>query len=127
MPITGSIGGQKVEIYAGPQLRNLGAKTVAADGTEQTLVEQPGGSPSQVLGYIDLANMVDGDTIILRFYAKVKADGQWRAAYEDTYSGLQFPPLVHVVKRPENHGLKVTLRQTAGSYKGFDYEFFEEA
>lgn len=109
------------------QLISLGSKSIMADGTEQTLLEQPGGSPSEVLGYIDLANMSDGNTIMLRFYVKIKAAGEWRRAYEDTYSGVQAPPLVHVVKRPENHGLKVTLQQIAGSYKSFDHEFFKES
>jgi len=114
-------------IKSGSRLISLGSGNVVADGSEQALIEQPGGTASQLLGYIDLANLADGDTIIMKFYAKVKANGAWKGCYEETYTGVQTPPLVHIVKRPEYHGLKITLQQTAGPYKTFDYEFFKES
>lgn len=114
-------------VHARPLLISLGSKTSTCDGMEQTLVEQPGGSPSQVSGYVDLANLADGDTVIMRLYAKVKADGPWRCYIEETYSGVQALPLIYVTKKPENHGIKVTIQQTAGSYRVIDYEFFEES
>lgn len=120
MVVTGTVPGPRLRLVS------LGSKTVKADGSEQTLVEQPAGSPSQVLGYIDLTNLADGDTIIMKLYAKVRHDGEWRAYHKESYSGVQPLPLVHITKKPENHGLKVTLQQTAGPYKSFDYEFFEE-
>ena len=108
------------------RLTSLGSASAVADGKEQTICERGGGSPSEVSGYIDLSNMADGDTIIIKFYAKVKADGEWCKYNGEEYKGIQLMPLLHIVKKPENHGLKISLEQTVGSYKSFDYEFFEE-
>ncbi len=110
-----------------PSLKSLGAATVVADGTEQTLCEQGGGSPSRVSGYIDLSPLLGGDTVVVRHYVKAKSAGAWRCYAEETYTGVQAIPLVHITEKPENHGLKVSLQQTVGAFKTFDYEFFEEA
>lgn len=106
---------------------SLGAKNLTTGGTEQNLLEQPGGAVSQISGYIDLANLAPDDTVVIKFYAKVKADDDWRACYQEAYSGVQALPLLHIPKRPENHGLKITIQQTAGTYKAINYEFFEES
>lgn len=108
-------------------LRSLGSKTIVADGTEQTLVQLFGGITSQVEGYVDLANLADGHSLTIKLYVRVRADGSWGAYHEESYSGVQALPLVYISKKPENHGLLVTLQQTAGIYKTFDYEFFTES
>jgi len=129
MPVSVSIPGtgQQVVVHAGPVLKSLGTKELILNGSEQLLCEQPGGSPSEVMGYVDLGNLVAGDTVLMKFYVKLKSNGGWRACYEESYTGVQALPLVHVAKRPENHGIMVTLQQTAGSSKIIEYEFFEES
>lgn len=129
MPVSVSIPGgeQQVIVKAGQQLVSLGTMTTSLTGTEQILCEQGGGRPSQISGYVDLSNLTHGDIIVIRSYVKVKDNGAWGKCYEDNYSNSLAPPIVHVAKRPENHGLKVTIQQTAGSPKKIDYEFFEES
>lgn len=129
MPVSVSIPGtgQQVIVHAGPVLKSLGSKIATLNGSEQLLCEQPGGSPSQVMGYIDLSNLSHGDIVVVRFYVKVKENGAWGKCYEESYSDSLAPPVVHIAKRPENHGLKVTIQQTAGASKVIDYEFFEES
>ncbi|MFH0850282.1 MAG: hypothetical protein V1924_05015 [Candidatus Bathyarchaeota archaeon] len=106
-------------------LRSLGAFTVVADGTEQTLVDQ-GEGPTRVMGYIDLSLMLGGDTVLVRHYVKVKSGGAWVCYAGETYTGVQAVPLVYITEKPANHGLKVSLQQTAGVFKAFDCEFLEE-
>lgn len=119
MPVSVTVGG--------PRLKSMGARTVPLTGAEQPICEVPGGSPSQVSGYVDLRNLAHGDAVVIRFYVKVKENGAWGLCYEESYSDSLSPPIVHVAKRPENHGLKVTIQQTTGSPKIIDYEFFEES
>lgn len=114
-------------LVKGSRLISLGTGNIVTDGTEQTLVEEPGGMVSQVLGYVDLVNLAGGDTVMMKLYAKVKDGGQWRAYHEENYAGVQALPLVYVTKKPEHYGLKVTLQQTAGSYKTFEYNFLKES
>lgn len=129
MPVSVTVPGgeQKVIIEVGQQLKSLGAETTLLTGGEQTLCEQPGGSPSQVMGYVDLSNLAHGDVVAIRFYVKVKENSAWGLCYEESYSDSLTPPVVHIAKRPENNGLKVTIQQTAGSPKSIDYEFYEES
>ncbi len=108
-------------------LKSKGAKTVPLTNAEQVVCEQLGENPSQVSGYVDLRNLAQGDAVVIRFYIKVKENGVWGLCYEESYSDSLSPPIVHVTKRPENHGLKVTIQQTTGSPKIIDYEFFVES
>lgn len=128
MPVSVTVGGQQqVVIETGQQLKSMGAETVLLTGMEELICEQPGGTPSQISGYVDLRNLAHGDVVVIRFYVKVKAAGAWGLCYEESYSNSSSPPIVHIAKRPENHGLKVSIQQTAGPPKIIDYEFFEES
>lgn len=125
--ITPGPGVQQVTVEVGQQLKSLGTKTTLLTGAEEAICEHPGGEPSQVMGYVDLTNLISGDIVIIRFYVRVRDGGPWGLCYEESYSGPLPSPIVHIAKRPENHGLKITIQQTAGSPKVIDYEFFEEA
>lgn len=128
MAITVSVPGQpQVTVETGPSLKSLGEGTVQLTNAEQAICQQPGGTPSQINGYIDLSNLVAGDKVVITFYVKVKAAGEWRSCYTESYEGVQSPPVIHILKRPENHGLKITVVQSAGTNKKIDYEFFEES
>lgn len=108
-----------------PRVRSLGSKSATLSADEMALVEQPGGCPSRISGYIDLCNLVGGDTVIISMCVKIRAGNSWKLYHADTYNGPVIPSLIYVAQRPENHGLKVTIQQTAGSYKVVDYEFYE--
>ena len=98
--------------------------TLPADGTEQTLAEAVGLMTFE--GYVDLANMEVGDTVIIREYVKLKSEGTYRLFDSATYSDAQTKPALHVVKLPAKYGIKVTLEQTAGVNRDYDYNFFKE-
>lgn len=104
------------------RLRVLTSETLTADGTEQTVVEMT--TLGELEGWIDLANMAGGDTVVIKSYARIKSGGTYRLHASATYTGVQSSPALHVAKLPARHGLKITLQQTAGTNRDFDYTFF---
>jgi hypothetical protein len=101
-----------------------GNGTLTADGTEQTVREYTGTGKLHV--YIDTFSMAAGDTTVIRQFMKIKAAGTYRKFAEETYSGAQALPLLHIVVRPNKNGVKVTLQQTAGTNRAYDWETFAE-
>jgi hypothetical protein len=99
--------------------------SVTADGSEQTVVEATGTLEFQLDGYIDLTNMASGDTVVVREYMKIQSAGDYVKYAEETYSGAQSIPLLHILTKPARYGLKVTLRQTAGTNRSYPYQFFK--
>jgi hypothetical protein len=98
--------------------------TLTADGTEQIVASRTDTLEFQLDGYIDLSNLASGDTIVIREWMIIKSGGSYVRYAEATYSGAQSPPLLHIITKPAVYGLKVTLQQTAGTYRSFDYQFF---
>jgi len=78
-------------------------------------------------GAIDLTPMQAGDTIKIRELMMIKAAGVYVKYAEETYSGVQAIPLQELVTKPASYKLKVTIEQTAGVMRTFDYEFFERS
>jgi len=99
--------------------------TLTADGSEQTVVEATGTLEFKLDGYIDLSNMASGDTVVIREYIKIAPDGAYVKYAEETYSDAQSLPLLHIVTKPARYGLKITLRQTAGTNRDYPYQFFK--
>jgi len=96
--------------------------TLTADGTEQDVVELT--ELGTLEGWIDLSNMQAGDSVTIREYVRLKSGGTYRLYDSATYTGAQTKPALHVVKLPTRYGLKVTLEQTAGVNRDYDYNFF---
>jgi len=99
--------------------------TLTANGTEQVVVEATGTLEFKLEGYIDLSNLSSGDTVVIREYMKIKSTGEYKKYAEEKYSGSQPLPLLHIITKPSRYGLKITLQQTAGTYRSFDYQFFK--
>jgi hypothetical protein len=98
---------------------------IQADGTEQTVVDAPG--LLNLEGYIDLSEMTAGDTVVLKRYVKIQEGGEYKLHASETYTGAQAQPLIRFPFMASYYGMKVTLQQTAGTYKSFPYQFFKEA
>lgn len=97
---------------------------LTADGTEQVVVDAP--SLLNLEGYIDLSKMVSGDTVVLKRYVKIEENGEYRLHADEIYTGAQAQPLIRFPFMASYYGMKVTLQQTAGTYKSFAYQFFKE-
>jgi hypothetical protein len=76
-------------------------------------------------GYVDLSNMVSGDTTEIRVYVIVKSAGSYIQYYINTYTGAQTNKSVYVPPLPSNYGWKLTLKQTAGTGRVYDWAVYE--
>lgn len=112
----------KYNTKVGMKLEPVVEGTLIADGTEQTLVEND--VLSLLTGYLSLDNMQAGDSVIIRQYVRI--NGVYTLYASETFSGVQTEPGLHFQTRPTKDNSKITLQQTAGGYRSFDYEFVRE-
>lgn len=95
---------------------------ITADGTEQVLVEDV--DLSTLSGFLDLAMMQAGDTVVIRQY--IDLNGGYKLYAEESYNDNQVQPALHLTPKGSNTKMKITLQQTAGTYRQFGYEFIRE-
>jgi len=98
--------------------------TLSADGTEQDLVNVS--NRGKYEGWIDLANMQAGDTVVVKEYGKFRSGGSWRLYATTTYTGVQTECGIHATRKLFEYGWRVTLQQTGGVMRTFDYQFLKE-
>lgn len=96
--------------------------TLTANGTEQTLAELT--ESVRVSGYVDLSKLQAGDTVVIRQYIKLFAS--YKQYYGEVYSGVQTEPMVYVQSKEIASSTKITLQQTGGTYRTFDYKFIKD-
>ena len=78
-------------------------------------------------GYIDLSNMLSGDTTEIRVYVIAKSGGNYILYLLETYSGIQSNPLLYIPPLPSDTGWRLTLKQTTGTGRNYDWTVFESA
>jgi hypothetical protein len=102
--------------------------SVTMDGTEVTVVlDEITGNPTRHLeGWIDLSPMQNGDSVTIRLYVKTTSTGNYVKYAEETYTDTQSLPALHLVTLPARYGIKITMQQTAGTYRTFNYQFFRK-
>lgn len=105
--------------------------TLTADGTEQVLYidNEPLGCWEPLTLWIDLDNMAAGDTTVIRAYHRARDGGtmkQWSyTSYAGADGGLANNSVIAKVDLgPNRHGFQVTLEQTAGVNRDYDWELF---
>ena len=107
-------------ILARPYVSVIAEGSVKMDGTEKVLVEYDG-PISFVTGYIDLSPMEDGDSVIISGYVKIRHDGEYKLNFMEPFENKQPEPAVYVIPRMTGYAIKITMRQTTGTYKTFEY------
>jgi len=105
-------------------LKPLKSGNLAADGSEQTLLEFT--EVGRIIGYVDLGNMQAGDSVVIRQYMKIVEGGNYRKYAEETYSGILVEPLLYIHPRETDVAIKVTLQQTVGVFRNFPNNFMRE-
>lgn len=107
--------------------------TITADGTEQTLYidNEPLGCANAVAAYIDLDNMQAGDTTNIRVYHRLSDAGGLQLYDYNSYTGADggLANSMKVIKidlGPFRHGFQLTLEQSAGVNRAYDWELFIE-
>lgn len=98
--------------------------TLTADGTEQDVYinNAPASVYEPLIVNIDCTNMAAGDSVILRVYYRIAPGGNMIKKDQITLNGDQDPDLKNVILEPNRYGVQVTLEQTAGVNRDFDWE-----
>ena len=93
----------------------------ATVGTEHDLAT-PTSAGVRVLD-VDTVNMVSGDEVELRIKKKVLSGGTIRVLYYVRYVGAQATDnlIKTSIPVPSEHGITVTLKQTAGTSRNFPW------
>jgi len=103
--------------------------TLVADGTEQNLYinNLPAGEFDPRVVFVDLDNMAAGDTTVFRVYYRLNAGGGLQLYDYIQYNGADggLPngrKLISIALLPNRFGVQVTLQQTAGVNKAYDWD-----
>ena len=108
-----------------------GTQTATID-TEHTLLDETASEGKVLDALIDLANMVSGDTLELRVYVKALTGGTLRRAYYQKFVGSQDSeailksPIIYVPAVTATTEWKLTLKQTAGTGRAFDWKVMSD-
>jgi len=108
--------------------------TLAADGNEQdiVLVNAPAGVFKPLTIKIDLDLMQAGDTTEIRVYDRIINGGGLQQTSYQTYTGadgglLNSNKVIYVDLKENRHGIQVTLWQTGGVNRSYDWEYLYES
>ena len=87
------------------------------------------GKQHLVDGFVDLTELADGESIKVREYMQIKSGGSFILYAEETYSGVQSIPLLHITTKPARYVLKVELymESAPAADRNFDYQLFAKA
>ncbi|KKM91069.1 hypothetical protein LCGC14_1232320 [marine sediment metagenome] len=105
------------------KIETVAEGSLTADGSEQIVVDD-GRGPAILSGFISLEHLQLGDSVTIRAYALV--NGTYGLYGKGSYGGVQTEPMLRVNGIRYKDKMMITLQQTAGSYRGFDYEFVRE-
>lgn len=97
--------------------------TLTATGLEQDLVSTTDNKLHVIDGHIDLTPLQAGDTVVVKQYFKVKSGGQFIEYAEETYNDVQTQPDLHISTNYGKYGIRITLTQTGGTNRSYDYMF----
>jgi len=100
--------------------------SIVMDGTEKILVEKTDNKVGLLDGYVDLTPMAGGDTIVIRQFMQIKAAGAYAKYAEETYTGAQTIPLLHLTTKTAKDKIKVTAQQTGGTNRTLDVQFYRQ-
>jgi len=108
--------------------------TLTADGNEQTLHinDNPLGCFNPRVLFVDLDNMVAGDTTVFCIYYRIAAGAALQLFDYQSYAGIDGGlangrHLIAIELLPNRFGLRVTLQQTAGTNRTYVWSYFEES
>lgn len=100
--------------------------TLSADTTEQNIYINDAPSQEWIADSlnIDTIEMQAGDIIVIKTFVRLKSGGTYREQDSVTLTGVQPFPAILIKGYPNRYGYKVTLQQTAGTNRDFDWQRF---
>lgn len=106
------------------RIRLIKEDRVDLDGTEQEIFSTT--SPGIYLGWIDLRELGAGDEVTIRMYVKPYYNSDWGKVDEMSLSGPLDRAVKPIARTVVVYGLKLTLQQTAGTYRTVYYQILRE-
>jgi hypothetical protein len=102
------------------------AISVIASGTQAATVSTEHSLSTSTTGktyvfVVNTANMVNGDELELRIYTKVLTGSTKQLAYLAAYAHVQTAPNKYSVPVPANWSCEVSLKQSAGTSRNFEW------
>ncbi len=102
------------------------AVAVVASGTQSATVTTEHSLATSTTGKtyvlaVNTANMVNGDELELRIYTKVLSGSTKQLAYFAAYAHVQGIPNKYSVPVPANQYCEVSLKQSAGTSRNFEW------
>jgi hypothetical protein len=113
-----------IKAAAGIKIEVVAEGTLTADGTEQTVAELTSSEPAKFHGWLSLGNMDLGDKVTIRTYGRDQA-GAYKTHAVELYEDALEQPMVNVIEKI-TEAYQITLQQTAGVYRSYDYRFYKE-
>jgi hypothetical protein len=109
-----------VKFLNGISVTTSSNNTITASGAEQTMLETT--SYNWMEGYVDTTNLATGDTVVIKSYAKIKSGGSYIKMGSRIITGAQDPALLYIREFPiPTWGFKITLQQSAGTNRTYDW------
>ena len=99
-----------------------GTQTATID-TEHTLDTETGAGVYVLV--VDMANLANGDIVILRLKTKAKSGGTSRLAYQATDANVQGEPNKYSIPVPVDTEIIATLEQTDGTGRDFPWNLLK--
>jgi hypothetical protein len=106
--------------------------TKTADGSEQTIRDETSAEGKVYDASIDLGLMASGDAVEIRLYAKLLTGGTLRRVYYRKYydsqdsEGVLKSPIVYIPAITVVKEWKLTLKQTAGTNRNYDWTIYSD-
>jgi len=84
------------------------------------------GKVHYVEGYLDLSQLGANESVTVRMSMIIKANGSYKTYAEETYTGTQTIPLLHILTKPGKYGIKIELvmNSAPSANRSFDYQLF---
>ncbi len=97
---------------------------VTTDGTEQTVYvnNAPQGVFEPNVVKIDFTNQTAAETVVIRYYERIRLGGDWIRQDMVPIVGVQADPDIFVELVPNRFGVWVTMERTAGGAFDYDWE-----
>ncbi len=98
--------------------------TTTADGTEQTLAALT--ANKYYSAHVNLSEMAASDITILRLYIKVLTGSAYALYWKETYNDAQTDQeIIFIPPQPSVWAWKLTLEQTAGTNRDYEWQVYK--
>jgi hypothetical protein len=100
-----------------------GTVTTSGPGTQDDIyrVETPMGVFKPICVKIDTTNMAAADNITIRVYERIVAGGHLHLSDEVPFAAVQAIPIKTISLDPNRFGVQVTIEETAGAHRSYDW------